>query len=167
MTATDKNTIKNNKITQSLAKGCGCISLFFLFFFVLGIWTTITTYSNNEAINATVIKSIQIEKTDLSARPYAIYLPIVSYEYQGLKYLDTLDYKANNTDIFEIGSSIKTYINPENPRMAIDNSSETFYFYSMFLIMAILSFIMYKVLKKPNKQDYFTSQNFLSKKKSL
>lgn len=153
MSLTDKNTTKTNKVTQSLAKGCGCFSVFFLIFFIWGTWTTITTYKTIEEVKSTVIQSIQTEKKDLSAKPYVIYLPIVSYEYQGIKYLDTLDYKANNTDIFEIGSSIKTYVNPENPKIAMDNSTDAFYFYTIFLIMAILSFMMYKILKKAKKHN--------------
>jgi len=148
MSPTDKNSSNKNTVKHSLSQGCGCFSVFFMVFFVWGIWTTITTYSSIDEVNATIIQSIQIEKTDLSARPFDIYIPIVSYEYQGTKYLDTLDYKANNADIFEIGSSIKTNINPENPQIAMDNSTDTFYFYAIFLIMAFLSFIMYKILKK-------------------
>lgn len=148
MSPTDKNSSNKNKVKQSLSRGCGCFSVFFMLFFVWGIWTTITTYSSIDEVNATIIQSIQIEKTDLSARPFDIYIPIASYEYQGTKYVDTLDYKANNADIFEIGSSIKTYINPENPQITMDNSTDTFYFYAIFLIMAFLSFMIYKILKK-------------------
>jgi hypothetical protein len=152
MSPTDKNPSNKNTVKQSLSQGCGCFSVFFMVFFVWVICTTITTYYSVDEVNATIIQSIQIVKTDLSARPSDIYIPIVSYEYQGTKYVDTLDYKANNADFFEIGSSIKTYINPENPQIAMDNSTDTFYFYSIFLIMAFLSFLMYKILKKEKKQ---------------
>lgn len=148
MNPTYKNTINTNKVTQALAKGCGCFSFLFLIFFLWGIWTTITTYVSIKEVNAIVIESIQTEKTDLSARPFHVYTPLVSYQYNGTNYQDTLFYKEDFLNEFEIGSSIKTYIHPENPQKAMDNATGTFYFYTVFLVLAFLAFIIHKLLKK-------------------
>lgn len=155
---------KDGKITQSLAKGCGCFSVFFIVFFVWGVWTTYTTYSNNVEVQATVDDYTQTENIDLNSRASLFYTPIVSYKYQGQKYVDTLDYKTNVLQEFEVGSSITISLNPENPHDAIDDSSDTYFFYAIFLVLAVVSYFVYKILKKPQKQTFITTRNSLLKK---
>ena len=158
MNKPDGNVSKNTKITHSLAKGCGCFSVFFIVFFVWGIWTTYTTYSNNVEVQATVDDYKQTENIDLNSRSSLFYAPIVWYEYQGKKYTDTLDFKTSLTQDYAVGSSIMVYLNPENPQNAIDNSTDTYFFYIIFLVLAIVSYVIYKILKNP-KQHYFSRKS--------
>ena len=152
MSKPEENVTRNAKITQSLAKGCGCFSIVFIVFFAWGIWTTYTTYSSIVEVSATVDNYVEVEKTDLDAKFSMVYSPIVSYKYQGKKYTDTLDYKASVTRDYEVGSSMMIYLHPENPQFAIENSTDTYYFYIIFFVLALFSYLVYKKLRNPQKQ---------------
>jgi hypothetical protein len=158
MNQPESNASLTSKITQSLAKGCGCMSIFFFVFFIWGIWTTYTTYSSIVELRATIDSYIEIENVDLNARLTKQYFPVVSYEYKNEVYQDTLDFKASEYQEYLEGSLISIYIHPENPQFAIDSSKDTFYFYAIFLVLATVFYVISKILKNP-QQQFFSKNN--------
>ncbi|GGD36484.1 hypothetical protein [Flavobacterium orientale] len=141
-------TTATSKITQPMAKGCGCLAFVFLEFFVWGIWTTITSYSSTVSLDAEIVGFIQNEEVFMDARENKSQTPIVSYQYKDKVYRDTITYKINTDKEFIEGAPLKVIINPDQPQFTIEESTSTFYFYIFFLFLSSISFVAYRLLKK-------------------
>lgn len=148
MNQPEPSTSPASKITQPLAKGCGCMAIFFFVFFVWGIRTTITTYSQIVEVDATVVDFVLSENVFMDARFTENQTPVITYQYEGHTYLDTINYSIDSKKELVIGTVTKVFINPEQPQFSIENSTSTFYFYFVFLVLALISFLVYKLLKK-------------------
>lgn len=148
MNQPESSTSPTSKITQPLAKGCGCMSIFFFVFFIWGIWTTITTYSHIVEVDATVVDFVNADNVFMDARFTENQTPVITYQYEGNTYLDTINYSIDSKKELVIGTITKVFINPEQPQFSIENSTSTFYFYFVFLVLALISFLVYKLLKK-------------------
>lgn len=142
------STSPTSKITKPIAKGCGCLSIFFFVFFIWGIWTTITTYSHIVEVDATVVDFVNADNVFMDARFTENQTPVITYQYEGNTYLDTINYSIDSKEELVIGTVTKVFINPEQPQFSIENSTSTFYFYFLFLVLALISFLVYKLLKK-------------------
>lgn len=141
-------TTATSKITQPMAKGFGCLAFVFMVFFVWGIWTTFTSYSSTVALDAQIVEWIQNETVFMDAREEESQIPIVSYQYKGKFYRDTITYKINTDKELNEGTLLKVIINPDQPQFTIEESTSTFYFYAFFLFLSIISFAAYLLLKK-------------------
>lgn len=140
------NTSTQKKLPKVIAKGCGCFTVFFLVFFIWGIWSTITSYSSLVEVVATVTDIVEEDTVFMDARYHVNAIPVVSYRYLGNQYTDTLHYKANDEKILQIGNTTSVLINPDQPQFSVENSTSTYYFYLIFLILAIISFVGYRLL---------------------
>lgn len=147
MNKTQTDAPLTSKIARPLTKGCGCVSIFFFIFFIWGIWTTITTYSHIVEVNATVVDFVQQENVFADARFSENQIPVITYNFEGNTYLDTINYSIDYSKDWSIGSVNKVFISPEQPQFSMENSTNTFYFYSIFLVLAIISFGIYKLFK--------------------
>ena len=157
-----KNTTTSN-LLKVLTKGCGCTTVFFLIFFVWGIWSTMTSYSSLVEVVATVTDIVEEDNVFIDARYKVNTFPVVTYNYQGNQYIDTLYYKANDKTL-EIGSITSVLINPDQPHFSVENSTSTYYFYFVFLFLALISYGVYRLIKnysmKPSTKTSVTNHRF-------
>lgn len=165
MNEQSKNTTTNSKLPKVLTKGCGCMTVFFLVFFVWGIWSTMTSYSSLVEVVATVTDIFEEDNVFMDATYTVNTIPVVTYIYQDKQYVDTLHYKANDDKILEIGSITSVLINPDQPQFSVEESTSTYYFYFVFLFLALVSYGVYRLIKSygmksttksPSKSDSFS-----------
>ncbi|MEA1787520.1 DUF3592 domain-containing protein [Arenibacter sp. GZD96] len=148
MSQAQASSITVTKITKPLAKGCGCFTVVFLVLFVWGIWSTITSYNSLVELEAKVIDFVQQETVFLDARYTEVLRPVVSYEYKERVYTDTIHYTFDNAETLEIDTLVTILINPDQPEFTVENGSSTLRFYFVFLGLAALSFLGYKVIRR-------------------
>jgi hypothetical protein len=142
-----KNTTITSNLPKVLTKGCGCSTVFFLVLFIWGIWSTMTSYSSLVEVVGTVTDIVEEDNVFMDARYKVNAFPVVTYNYQGNQYIDTLYYKANDDKILEIGSITSVLINPDQPQFSVEDSSSTYYFYFIFLFLALVSYGVYRLIK--------------------
>lgn len=147
MNEQSKNTTTTSNLPKVLTKGCGCTTVFFLVFFIWGIWSTMTSYSSLVEVVGTVTDIVEEDNVFMDARYKVNAFPVVTYNYQGNQYTDTLYYRANGDKILEIGNITSVLINPDQPQFSVENSTSTYYFYFIFLFLALISYGVYRLIK--------------------
>ncbi len=164
----NESSIPNTKFTRTLSKGCGCFSIFLVFFFALGM---VTLYKDNRStieIPAIIEEYVEIERGHINGAYVYDFAPVVAYEYEGKKYRDTLNVVKKEINPTIDSLSIQISIHPDNPDVAIENESNYYYFYAFILLLASISYLFYRILKGPKKQLFNTTShsNWASKKDS-
>lgn len=147
-----------SKIKGKLAKGCGCFSIGFLVLFVWGIWSATKSFDTIVEVPATVEGYFQSESTNADAKIVVHNSPIVSYEFDGESYRDTLFSAPFETGNLAEGSAIKIFLDPETPQFArAEGMESTLYFYFVYLFIAGLFYVGYRWLKNGGKQIFNVS----------
>lgn len=144
-----------SKIKGKLAKGCGCFSIGFLVLFVWGIWSATKSFDTIVEVPATVEGYFQSESTNADAKIVVHNSPIVSYEFAGESYRDTLFSAPFETGNLAEGSAINIFLDPETPQFArAEGMESTLYFYFVYLFLAGLFYVGYRWLKNGGKQIF-------------
>ncbi|GEM_PF-4267051 len=133
---------------QKAKKGCGCMSVLFLFLAAWGIYGLYKQYHDNVLIKGMVVGYHTTESTNNDGKLQTHYAPIVIYSFAGSDYRDTLD-NTRLSPAFAVNSTIDLYIDPQQPEWATEDSlwgAATMYI--PFLVLALLSFLGYRYIGK-------------------
>ncbi len=133
---------------QKTKKGCGCMSVFFLFLATWGIYGLYKQYRDDVLVKGLVVDYHTTEVTNNDGKLETHYAPIVIYSFAGKDYRDTLN-NDRLSPAFAVNSTIDLYIDPQQPEWATEDSlwgAATMYI--PFLVLAILSFLGYRYIGK-------------------
>jgi hypothetical protein len=143
-----------NTSKKTLAKGCAGLTIFFLFLFVLGIWTIFSTTSDQIEQSASIQSYIiddQLNQLDASIE--TVYMPIVTITHNGESYLDTLSIALFEEQLPQ-DSIITVYFFPESPDQATTEGPGDYYIiYFVYLFLAMLAYLGYRRFSKAKPES--------------
>lgn len=135
------------KTAGKLAQGCGCLSIFSAIIFVIVAYNTYDFFTHSNEVEAEVMGTHIYEEKYDDGIIHTYYDPVISYQFDGVEYTDTLNHQYEAPE-YDKGETLILHLDANDPRLFETESFwDSILSYSFLLVFCFVALVAYQMLK--------------------